>query len=297
MSLAPQLHPHPGSQKKALVVGADAVVAAQVSATLPTWKIEHAANNLDALKSVEARQFDLVLTSENTSAKTDVELLCEIRRVRPHIRMIILTNEGTPADVISSMREHVFSYFSTPFSPSAFAEIIRLATEGPCWDDGIEVLSATPNWIRLAARCDKKTADRLLQFFHEIVDLPECEKHDVAAAFREMLLNAIEHGARFDPSQYVEISYIRGRHVVMCRVKDPGEGFSLEEVQHAAIANPPDDPIRHQAYRDALGLRPGGFGVLLTQHLVDELIYGEKGNEVLLIKYLDDGQRSLPKAG
>ena len=88
MSLAPQLHPHPGSQKKALVVGADAVVAAQVSATLPTWKIEHAANNLDALKSVEARQFDLVLTSENTSAKTDVELLCEIRRVRPHIRSL-----------------------------------------------------------------------------------------------------------------------------------------------------------------------------------------------------------------
>jgi len=29
--------------------------------------------------------------------------------------------------------------------------------------------------------------------------------------------------------------------------------------------------------------------VLLTRHLVDELIYGEKGNEVLLIKYLDSG--------
>jgi len=73
----------------------------------------------------------------------------------------------------------------------------------------------------------------------------------------------------------------------MCRVKDPGEGFSLEEIQHAAIANPPDDPIRHQAYRDAQGLRPGGFGVLLARHLVDELLYTEKGNEVLLIKYLD----------
>jgi hypothetical protein len=34
-------------------------------------------------------------------------------------------------------------------------------------------------------------------------------------------------------------------------------------------------------------LRPGGFGVLLARHLVDELIYGEKGNEVLLLKYLD----------
>jgi hypothetical protein len=33
-------------------------------------------------------------------------------------------------------------------------------------------------------------------------------------------------------------------------------------------------------------LRPGGYGVLLARHFVDELIYGEKGNDVLLIKYL-----------
>src|SRR5258707_8882577 len=105
--------------------------------------------------------------------------------------------------------------------------------------------------------------------------------------FVRCCLNAIEHGGRFDPNQYVEVSYLRARHMILCRVKDPGDGFSLDEVRHAAIANPPDDPIRHQSYRDELGLRPGGFGVLLTQKLVDELIYGEKGNEVLLVKYLD----------
>ena len=33
-------------------------------------------------------------------------------------------------------------------------------------------------------------------------------------------------------------------------------------------------------------MRPGGYGVMLAKHLVDELIYGEKGNEVLLVKYL-----------
>jgi hypothetical protein len=74
--------------------------------------------------------------------------------------------------------------------------------------------------------------------------------------------------------------------MVLCRIKDPGEGFSLDEIQHAAITNPPDDPTKHLALRDALGLRPGGFGVLMARQLVDELIYGEKGNEVLLVKYL-----------
>jgi hypothetical protein len=79
--------------------------------------------------------------------------------------------------------------------------------------------------------------------------------------------------------------------MVLYRVKAPGEGFSLDEIPHAAIANPPDDPIGHQRYRDELGLRPGGFGVLLTQSFVDELISGEKGNEVLLVKYLDSLSR------
>lgn len=39
-------------------------------------------------------------------------------------------------------------------------------------------------------------------------------------------------------------------------VKDPGEGFTLEEIKHAAIANPPDGPLRDQAQRDVQGLRP-----------------------------------------
>jgi len=117
-------------------------------------------------------------------------------------------------------------------------------------------------------------------------DLPLSEKEDVATAFREMLLNAIEHGGNFDPNQYVEVAYVRTSELVMCRIKDPGQGFSLGEIHHAAVNNPSYDPIRHILFREARGLRPGGYGVLLTKHLVDELLYSEKGNEVLLIKHL-----------
>jgi len=273
------------------VVGPDHTLAATVATILPDWTIERAHDNVAALALIEARPFDLILTGADTSGKADVDLLRKIRLIRPHTRLIILTSERAPADVIASMRERAFSYFSKPLSWTMFAEMVRLAAEEPCWDDGIEVVSATPDWIRLAARCDVKTADRLVQFFREIADLPDAEKYDVAIALREMLLNAIEYGGRFDPNQYVEVSYLRARYIVLCRVKDPGDGFSLDEIRHAAIANPPDDPIRHQRYRDELGLRPGGFGVLLMRSLVDEVIYGEKGNEVMLVKYLDTNRQ------
>jgi len=259
--------------------------------------IHHAPDNASALLLAQSRVFDLILTGEKTSGAEDVELLRRIRRVRPHTRLIILTSESTSADVIASMRERAFSYFSKPFSPDTFAEMIRIATEGPCWDDGIEIVSATPEWIRILARCELKTADRLLQFLDEIADLPETERQQVATASRELLFNAIEHGGQLDPDKYVEIDYVRARHMVTCRIADPGPGFAVDDVPHAAISNPSDDPIRHVALREAQGMRPGGFGVLLAKQLVDELIYSEDGNEVLLIKYLDPAYRAAIAAG
>jgi len=267
-------------------VGSDPKVVSAVEKVLPAWKIARAANNKAALEMLRAQPYDLVLTGGETSARQDVELLRKIRIVRPHVRLIIITSESTPADVIAAMRERAFSYFSEPYSMPAFEQMLLLATTGPVWDEGIEVLSATPQFIQLVARCDPKTADRLIQFIHEMADLPMIEREAVGVAFREMLMNAIEHGANFDSTQHVAISYIRAKHMVLCRVKDPGEGFSLEEATHAAIKNPPSDPIRHTGIREEQGLRPGGFGILVTQKIIDELIYSETGNEVVLIKYL-----------
>lgn len=34
-------------------------------------------------------------------------------------------------------------------------------------------------------------------------------------------------------------------------------------------------------------MRPGGFGILVTQGLVDDVIYSEKGNEVALVRHLE----------
>ena len=250
------------------------------------WTIRYAGNNKDALRLAQERSYDLIITGEKTSGHEDVDLLRRLRLVRPHTRLIILTDEFVPGDVLESIREHAFSYFARPFSTEKLAEIIRLSMMEPCWDDGIEILSATPEWIRLSVRCDIVAANRLLQFYREASGLPDPETEEVAGAFRELLVNAMEHGGKFDPHQYVEVGYVRTKRVVMCRIKDPGEGFSLEELQHTALANPPDDPFHHMAEREARGMRPGGFGILMAKKLVDELLYNEQGNEVLLVKYL-----------
>jgi CheY-like chemotaxis protein len=288
MDSAARVEARPEASKSALVVDPDPEVTEVLESVLKSdeWLIVHAVDNRAVLKLIETKPFELIVTGAKTTGKEDLELLRKIRLVRPHVRLIILTDESTPADVIACMRERAFSYLSKPFSAASLAEMVHIATREPAWDDGIEVVSATPEWIGVIVRCDRGTADRLVQFFHEFADLSDPEKEHVGTAFREMLLNAMEHGGDFDPTQFVEISYVRTQKMVICRIKDPGQGFSLEEIHHAAVTNPSYDPIRHTLLREAQGMRPGGYGILLAKHLVDELVYGEKGNEVLLIKYV-----------
>jgi len=275
-------------QKTALVVASGDDIDELLASVLATedWNIQRAVDNQDALSLARTKMFDLIITGLKTRGPEDLELLRLIRGARPHIRLIILTDEWTPGDVIAAMRQGAFSYFSAPFEPSALAQMVRAAMAEPCWDDGIEILSATPAWVRLTARCDLLTANRLVQFLHGVGGIPQADKDQIISAFREILINAMEHGAHFDPSQHVEISFIRSRRAIACRVKDPGQGFSLHELRHATTGTSLEDLFNSVAVREEKGLRPGGLGMLLAKKLVDELIYDEKGNDVLLIKYL-----------
>ena len=284
--------------KTALLIGEDPEVKVALLMILAPegWTLVESNRLEEALTLAKANQFGLIVTSRETSGKEDVEFLSRLRGVKPHTRIIILTDDSTPQDVIASMRQHAFGYLSKGFSVETLAETVRTVLETPAWDDGIEIMSATPRLITLAVRCHMVTAERLLQFMREITDLPDDERQNVGLAFREMLLNAMEHGGNFDPDKYVEICYVRTRHVVMARIKDPGDGFTLDAVRHAAIGNPPDDPLAHVIRRNNEGMRPGGYGVMLAKNLLDELIYGEKGNEVLLVKYLPGFEPPKPEA-
>ena len=116
--------------------------------------------------------------------------------------------------------------------------------------------------------------------------MPEAPRDEALVGFREILLNAMEHGGRFDPDKVVEVSAVRTDRTIVYYVRDPGPGFRPEAMEHAASDDPGDDPIAHVEKRLEQGMRPGGFGILMAKNVVDELIYSEQGNEVILIKHL-----------
>lgn len=254
------------------------------------WAIHNAIDNSVALRLVERKQFDLILTCDNILDQEDVELLCAIRRVHPHTRAIILTDKSTPPSTVSAIREHAFSCFFTPFSVARLTPIVERALDEPCWDDGIECVSVTTEGISMHVRCDRNTSGRLIHFLHEVLDLPTAEKRDVSVALRELLLNAIEFCGKPDAVRYVEVSYLRTGSAVTCKIRDTGGRWSPANMNQA-LMQPPDDRLRHLAHYDGDNLHSGGFGVLTITNSVDEFFYNEQGNEVVLIKYLDCGHR------
>ena len=272
--------------QRILIIGEDPAVGASVSPQLQACSIEIADGNAEALERLRQRAFELVLTNPQSSVKEDLALINEIERIRPGLKTIILAPAATPEDVIATLRARVFACFSSPFDVNEVVAMMSKALEASNWRSAIEVLSAEPNWIALRVNCQLLTADRLLRFMTEFrSDLTDPDRSTLLTAFREILLNAMEHGGGFDSEKVIEVNAVRTKRAIVYRFRDPGPGFRGKPLPHAAINNPPDNPIKHVEFRETQGLRPGGFGILLAQQLVDELVFNEVGNEVLLIKH------------
>jgi CheY-like chemotaxis protein/anti-sigma regulatory factor (Ser/Thr protein kinase) len=248
------------------------------------WKLTSAFNGQEALTRLRASRFDVVLTDILMPGMDGLALLSEILTLRPDASVLVMTANNRPDRVADSIRAQAAGYLGKPFSKQHLAEALADALAWKLEPDDIEVLSAKHNWISVKARCKLEVADRLVRFFREIPsDLDPEEREAAASAFRELLINAVEHGGKFDPEKKVELHFVRTKDSILYYVRDPGEGFSLDNLDHAAVSHP-GNPIEHIIIRQEQGIRPGGFGLLLLNNFADELIYNAKGNEVILIK-------------
>jgi anti-sigma regulatory factor (Ser/Thr protein kinase) len=250
--------------------------------------VEYAAGHADALLRMQTRSFGVVITSCDSELAEDLALLTELRAIRPGLKCIVLARHSTPDEVIAALRARVFACFTPPFDRNEIAYLAASAASDSQWGEDIQVVSAKPGWVSVRVNCRLINAERLLTFAKELnVQLPSDTREEMLQALREILLNAMEHGAAFNPEQVVQVTGIRTARSFVFYVQDPGAGFRRESLIHAATGNPEDDPIAHIDQREKEGMRAGGYGLLLAAGTVDELIYSEIGNEVVLIKYLD----------
>jgi anti-sigma regulatory factor (Ser/Thr protein kinase)/CheY-like chemotaxis protein len=248
-------------------------------------QVTESAGEADAARLLRRAAFDVMLTSPRSPAERDLSIIHEAREQQPGIRAVLLAPVLTPDDIIQAMRTEVFACFAMPVPGDELRTAINSALDADDWKNGIEVVSALPHWITLRVACRRVTADRLTMFINELANgIPNVDREDLSTAFREVLLNAMEHGAGFDPSKVIEVAAVRTERTIVYYFKDPGSGFNPRA---PGLVATPTDALSHLEDRERKGQRVGGFGMLLTSRLVDEVHYNEVGNEVLLVKHLD----------
>lgn len=274
--------------KRILLVDDEAGILDYLSVALrEDGQIEHAASAEEALDRLQRNFYDVILTDLRMPGIGGLELLRRVHEIQPDTRVIIMTGNSAPDAVAASLRHHAFSFLVKPFTLHALKDAVQTALSCVDGSDDIRIVSAKPTWIALLLRCKLEVADRILNFLRAMdVDLSTEDQEHIAIVFRELLINAIEHGGQSNPENHVKLTYIRTGTAIIYYLHDPGEGFSFDRIPHAAVSNDPSDPVGHTGIRDQLGIRPGGFGLLMTRKLADELIFSEKGNEVLVLKYL-----------
>jgi CheY-like chemotaxis protein/anti-sigma regulatory factor (Ser/Thr protein kinase) len=261
------------------------LIQAMLAGTI--WEADSVCNGEAALARLETHSYGVLLTDILMPGMDGITLLGQLRNRFPDTPVVTMTLRNTPEHMLASLRREAAAYVSKPFSRDTLLTTLENASATSVSSDEIKILSDKPHWISLQIRCRLATADRLSRFVRELSsDLEPGQREQVATAFRELLLNAVEHGGHLDPEKTVDLSYIRTARAIFYYIRDPGEGFSMDSLAHAAIANSPGEPLRHSELRRQMGIRPGGFGLLMTKSFADELIYSAKGNEVILIKYL-----------
>lgn len=277
-----------GSGRVLIIAGADALSGAlEKSLIQRNCLVDRAAGSADALRRLRRVAYDVIFTDPATSIDEDLALLLEIRAIRPGARVIVLSPDTTPEEVIAALRARVFLLRTAPFDTGELAEfaVQAASTNESAW--GIETLSAHRDWVSVRVNCQLLTAERLVSFLKELQsELPESPREDLMLAFREILVNAMEHGGHFQPDKVVDVTAIHTARAIVLYVHDPGAGFRWEAIPHSALSNPPNNPAQHVEVRQQQGMRPGGFGLLVAKGIVNEMLYSEVGNEVLLIKYL-----------
>jgi DNA-binding response OmpR family regulator len=239
-------------------------------------------NGHDALAAVSRHHPDLILLGLSLPDINGFEVCDRLKRNRETnlIPIVMLTAHHDAKERAAGVRVGANGYLIKPFTPEQLYEVMDDAL---AWHDEHHERGTTGEInfdIRSELTYLAQASDLLADLF---AHTPLTERHikDLKQAVMEMGGNAIEWGHRKNAELVLRITYRIDPASVTLIIQDQGPGFDPRDIPHAASD---EDPIRHLEIRNELGLREGGFGIMLARGLVDKFSYNERGNQVTMVK-------------
>ena len=127
--------------------------------------------------------------------------------------------------------------------------------------------------IELRIPSELRHLDGVLDYLNERMlklGIVKPDDSEVMIALDEAIVNAVKHGNQCDPRKAVHIVAEFSAEGARFTVSDEGPGFTREDVPD------PTDPCRL--------LEPSGRGLLLINHIMDEVCFNQRGNRLEMFK-------------
>jgi two-component system OmpR family response regulator len=217
------------------------------------------------------------------------------------IPIIMVTALSGDDERVRGLQVGANRYLTKPFTAN---DLHRAIQDALSWQDDLK-RRGTDGEIHFHLQSDTQYLDELNGLLGSLFlfsGLTQSQVKQLTTAVRELGTNAIEWGHQNQVDRIVTVVYRIDPEKITIIIRDTGPGFNPSKLPHAADT---EDPVKHMMVRETLGLREGGFGILMSRGLVDSLEYNDMGNEVRLIKYFpprahlmpDDERQVLAKNG
>ena len=268
----------------ALIVNDEPATSAQLAALVGELGFEAVVSSTGAgaLIHVAAKPPDVILLDLTLPDATGFEICHKLKcdRETNLIPIVLVALKDDPRQMLSGVRVGSNGYISKPYTSDEVKEAIDSAI---AWrheriehGDSGEIVFM----LRSEMSILQQTNDMLTDLFSH-TPLTERQIKELKQVVTEMGGNAIEWGHRRNADLPLKITYRIGSDQVTLIIRDQGPGFDPKNLPHAACD---EDPIQHLDVRNELGIREGGFGIMLAKGMVDEFKYNDIGNQVTLVK-------------
>jgi serine/threonine-protein kinase RsbW len=231
-----------------------------------------------ALERLEREDFDLVvsdLSAQDLSAGEPdaVQLIAEIGKKSR--APVVVSTDAAAVNVRKAFKVGATNYLQRPYDQADLEKIIdkalsyklRRVENAPPLPEVREVIDIElPSDVAYMDGVLSYLVDRVAKF-----GIIRPAASNIFVALDEALTNAIRHGNAEDRSKKVRISAEISARGARFTIADEGPGFDV-----AAVPDP----------REPANLfKPSGRGVMLIHHIMDEVRFNERGNEITMVKF------------
>ncbi|MCE1204036.1 MAG: response regulator [Holophagaceae bacterium] len=128
------------------------------------WKVEAVADPQAALRALEARPFQVLVTDLRLPGMSGLELIRRARRLHPSLRVVLMSAFGEPKDIVEAMRLGADDFLPKPFDLDAFLALLdrlRALVGAPPPDPAEPWIANSPAMQVLDAALRQAAATRL----------------------------------------------------------------------------------------------------------------------------------------